>query len=199
MQRVFAMLIWLLITGCSTIDGYVEGWPKLQTTIHESTLLEINQKCWQYTSITQKLLGSLTFGCAIFDLEKETCDIYVAPNSPEFILNHELAHCKGGDHPDHALDKFYDHWLDTHSKVSDHYDGTPPKIRIEPNAFPYWDHSSKFGAIPKELFSEAEQFCSQLNNRDGIRFTAIGYHPMAQDFNGTTFTGGGYFCIPADN
>lgn len=198
MKRFFFMLIALPIIGCTTIDGHVEGWPELKITIHDSNLLEINQKCWKYQSIAQKLLGSFSFGCSIYDLDKKTCDIYVVPNSPEFILDHELAHCKGGDHPDNSLDKFYDHWLDVRAKVSNHYDSTPPKILIDPSGFAYWDHSSKFGIIPKELFSGAQQFCSQLNKNEGVRYVAIGYHPMAQDSDGKTFIGGGYFCVPDD-
>ena len=196
MKKILLIAIAVLMVSCSTIGDYVEGWPQLKTTVHESNLLEINQKCWRYLSTVDKLLGGISFGCTIFDLDKKTCDIYVAPNSPEFILNHELAHCKGGDHADHSLDKLYDRWLDIHSKVSDHYDSTPPKILIDPSGFAYWDHSSKFGVIPKELFSQAQQFCSQLNNSNSIRYTAIGYHPMAQDIDGKTFIGGGYFCIP---
>lgn len=121
MKRSFLAFISLLIVGCSTIDIYVKDWPDLKIIFHESHLLEINQKCWIYLSTIQKLSGSLVFACSIIDLDKKTCDIYIADNSPEVIINHEIAHCKGGDHPGGRLEKFYDDWLDTHSKASDYY------------------------------------------------------------------------------
>jgi hypothetical protein len=195
MKRAFLILS-LLITGCSTIDEYVAGWPQLKTTIHDSNLLEINQKCWGYLPLVYKLLGSVSFGCTLYNFDEKTCDIYLVPNSPQFIVNHELAHCNGGDHPDHTLDKAYDYWLDVHAQVSDHYDKIPPRILFGPSGIAYWDNSSKFGAIPNELFSGVQKFCRELNQNDGVTYKTIGYHPLAQDFNGQTFVGGGYFCVP---
>jgi hypothetical protein len=195
MKRAYLILS-LLITGCSTIDEYVVGWPQLETTVHDSNLLEINQKCWRYLPTIDKLLGFVAFGCTLFNFDKKTCDIYLVPDSPQYIVNHELAHCKGGDHPDHTLDKAYDQWLDVHAQVSDHYDKNPPKILFGPTGIAYWDHSSKFAAIPNELFSEAQNFCQGLNQHDGVTYMSIGYHPLAQDFNGQTYVGGGYFCVP---
>jgi len=195
-KRLILIVVSLLIIGCSTIDGYVEGWPDLKITVHESHLLEINQKCWKYLSTIQKLLGSVVFGCSIIDLDQKTCDIYLAANSPELIMNHELAHCKGGDHPDGSLDKFYDEWLDAHSRASDHYSTTPPRILTDQSCVQYWDHSSKFGSVPQEISLVARQFCAGLKKSDGVSYKAIGYHPLAQSLDGKTYISGGYLCIP---
>jgi hypothetical protein len=184
------------MAGCSTIGSYVEGWPPLKTTIHSSSLLEINQKCWMYLPTFNKLMGSVVFGCAVYNLDKKTCDVYVLPNSPAFILNHELAHCKGGDHPGGTLDKAYDYWLDIHLQVSDHYSQTPPRLLLSLGGNVNWDNSSKFGLIPNELFAEAQELCEKFNENGGISYKAIGYHPKAQDLEGKSIIGGGYFCAP---
>jgi hypothetical protein len=188
------MIICLMVTGCQTINSYVEDWPELKITFHESYLLEINQKCRPFLTTFEKLMGSLVFGCTIYDLDKKNCDIYIAPNTPDFITQHELAHCKGGDHPDGKLEKRYKLWLDARNKVRNIYDEIPPKLLIDSNGVLHWDHSSKFGAVPIELLSIAQELCKQLDTGNELKHKAIGYHPMAQGLNGKSFRDGGYFC-----
>jgi hypothetical protein len=191
------ILISFFMIGCSTIGGYIDDWPELEIKVHKYSSYQINQKCWSSLSLSQKLIGSVALGCATIDLDKKTCDIYIASNSPEYIVNHEIAHCKGGDHPDHGIEEFFEHWLDLHDQVRKNYSlESSPKMMQNADGKIYWDHSSKFGVIPFELIQVAKEYCNLLSNVGGEKFKAIGYHPTAHDINGKTFQMGGYFCIP---
>jgi len=194
-QKIIFISAFLI--SCSTIDGYIEDWPVLEIKVYKSSAHQVNQKCWSSLSQSQKLIGSVALGCATIDLDKKTCDIYIASDSLEYIINHEIAHCKGGDHPDHSIEEFFEHWLDLHDQVRKNYSlKSSPKMMQNADGGLYWDHSSKFGVIPFELIQVAKEYCNLLSNVDGAKFKAIGYHPTAQDINGKTFQMGGYFCIP---
>jgi hypothetical protein len=181
--------------GCSTISSYVEGWPKLTVTVHDSNLVEINKKCWPYMPTFAKLTGSIALACTTVNFSENRCDIYLMPHTPQFIVDHEFAHCNGGDHSDHSMEKYYDRWLDAHKEISNHYDKVPPKLIRDSSGTSYWDHSSKFGFIPLELVPEGKKFCEELNNDKKTTYKAIGWHKYAQNVDGKNFVGGGYFCV----
>lgn len=195
MKKFTFTLLHFFISSCSTITNQIDDWPELKITIHEASLVDLNTKCWSSLPIKKKILGAVVFGCAMYDLDKKTCDIYATPNAPSFILEHEISHCKGGDHSDDSQEEVFKHWLDLHDNIREHYSKSPPKMLEDKGGHIYWDHSHKFGLIPKELFANSQEFCKQLNTST-ISYKAIGYHPTAQDLNGKTYIAGGYFCVP---
>lgn len=193
---IIIMLLSVFISSCITMDEHVEDWPELKITAHDANLGMINEKCWPSIPLIKKMMGSVVLGCAIYDLDKKTCDIYVAPNAPKFILDHEIEHCLGDDHTDGSQEEFLNHWLDNNNMVREHSSlFSAPKIVKDLLGHFQWDHSSKFGAIPKEFLTSAEAICKKLDTKE-LTYKAIGFHPNAQDLNGKTFLAGGYFCVP---
>jgi hypothetical protein len=46
--------------------------------------------------------GMIVYGCAIRVFEPRLCLVYTPPNSPAWVMAHELRHCAGWDHGDVA-------------------------------------------------------------------------------------------------
>jgi len=94
------LLICLLITSCSTWHPQVENFPKLKIQVHEvDGFLELQRSCgYAQLPLWQKLMGGFVLGCSFWDIRKETCEIYIPKNGPDWILEHELKHCDGYDH-----------------------------------------------------------------------------------------------------
>ncbi|WP_413738616.1 hypothetical protein ACL2XP_11390 [Sodalis sp. RH21] len=68
---------------------------------------------------------------------------------------------------------------------------TSPKIvTSSAQKHQFWNDSSLFGSIPKNMQAEGDQSCS----RDG-NGKAIGYHPHPKKYDDTYFTGPGYLCL----
>ncbi|MDD5247890.1 MAG: hypothetical protein PHY45_02840 [Rhodocyclaceae bacterium] len=105
------MIASLAIGGCATeIDTYVQGWPTLNVTMHEhATGAEIWSRCWSDLPLWQKLLGTIPIACTWVDLDRGTCDVYIADHTFEGTIHHELEHCKGGDH-DGIAQAIFDRW-----------------------------------------------------------------------------------------
>ena len=197
MKKLFSGVAILLLSACSTInqDAYVVGWPEMQITRHESYLGEINYQCWGYLPLWQKLMGAVSFGCTVYDLDKKTCDIYTAPGSSQNIIDHEEAHCKGGDHNGGDLQEVFDHWLDVHNKPNIRQSTTPPQLITDPENKQniIWDNASKFGPVPDSVMAKALELCGNRNlSRDPM--TPVGYHAFAKDLQGKRFMEGGFLC-----
>lgn len=52
-----------------------------------------------------------------------------------------------------------------------------------------WQHTERFGPVPKELQAKGNQFCMRANFE-----RAIGYHPKALGVQGKVIPGGGFYC-----
>ena len=99
-----------LLTGCSTIDKQIEGWPTdVRIVKHEMGFLDIQAKCWGYLPPMYKVLGGVAMACAEVNLSTRTCDIYHMPNPSKSNMGHEISHCNGGDH-DGILQRYFDSW-----------------------------------------------------------------------------------------
>lgn len=70
---------------------------------------------------------------------------------------------------------------------------TPPKLVMK-NDSKTWDDPRSFGPVPLALSTAAANVCSSLNTKEA-KFVAKGYHSKAQDMDGKSFTGGGYYCV----
>jgi hypothetical protein len=91
------------------MEPKITNMPKLDIKVHEVNFFKLQSQCYQYIPLGFKLLGALSFGCAIYDFNQNTCDIYVLPND-KYSLKHELEHCNGGDH-NGQLQRDYDNYL----------------------------------------------------------------------------------------
>lgn len=103
------ILLSILLAGCTTIDKHVEGWPVLKVTAHETSLWDIQKRCWSSLPIQYKLLGSVVAACAEYNLDAGTCDIYHTSFASDSVMEHERSHCAGGDH-DGVQQHFYNVW-----------------------------------------------------------------------------------------
>lgn len=96
MKTLFAIIA--LLPACTTIHEYVEDWPKLDTQVHVVPAGEIFARCYQYAPVWQKLLGGVPLACAEIFFSKGECHVWVAENTTPETLEHEVEHCRGGDH-----------------------------------------------------------------------------------------------------
>jgi len=92
------ILIAVLLSGCTTIDTQVKDWPELEIRTHELSFFGVQGKCWKYMPLIYKLLGGITKACAEINFDTGTCDIYHLSNPLPEDMDHEVSHCKGGDH-----------------------------------------------------------------------------------------------------
>lgn len=77
---------------------------------------------------------------------------------------------------------------------SERQDNTPPRL-LEQNKTTVWDRGDAFGPVPLKLASLAAVTCAALDTKES-KWQAEGFHALAQDLEGKTFPGGGYFCKP---
>lgn len=71
---------------------------------------------------------------------------------------------------------------------------TPPRL-VEQNNAVAWDRGDAFGPVPLRLAALAAVTCAALDSVD-VYWQPEGFHARAQDRNGATFPGGGYYCKP---
>lgn len=111
-MRTLLCLLAIILGGCTSIEKRVEGWPQdMVIRVHKNTpFMDIQRICWQGMPTWRKLLLSVCPTAAYVNLNTNTCDIYVLDDSEP--TEHELEHCKGGDH-DGALQRYYDAWKQT--------------------------------------------------------------------------------------
>jgi hypothetical protein len=75
---------------------------------------------------------------------------------------------------------------------SDYQDNTPPRL-VERNKTVAWDRGDAFGPVPLKLVSLAAVNCAALDTKD-TQWQPEGFHAYAQNLEGKTYPGGGYFC-----
>lgn len=70
---------------------------------------------------------------------------------------------------------------------------TPPKLVVK-DGVTQWDNPGNFGPVPAAQATKGAAACGALNTKD-LQFIATGYHSKAQDVNGNTIAGGGFYCV----
>lgn len=104
------LLLSMLLSGCTTIDKQIVGWPTdIRIVKHEMGFWDVQAKCWGHMPTLYKVLGGITMACAEVNLTTKTCDIYHLPNPSDVDMQHEVSHCNGGDH-DGILQQYFDTW-----------------------------------------------------------------------------------------
>lgn len=83
----------LLLLSYPGITSHVDGWPQ-DLAIHEHIVSAevITESC-----------GRFALACTKPNLYTGRCDVYLPPWAPNWIREHEIEHCRGGDHA--ALDQ----------------------------------------------------------------------------------------------
>lgn len=71
---------------------------------------------------------------------------------------------------------------------------TAPRL-VERDKSVLWDRGDHFGPVPLSLASVAALRCASLDTKDQ-KWQAEGFHARAQDLQGRTLPGGGYYCKP---
>lgn len=71
----------------------------------------------------------------------------------------------------------------------------PPRLVEQDNQTVLWDRGSAFGPVPLTLASLAALRCASLDTNEQ-KWQPEGFHAQAQDLQGKTLPGGGYFCKP---
>lgn len=106
-----ALILALLLVGCSSIDRKVEGWPQdLKVTEIQTGFWDVQAKCWEDMPFYWKLMIPIVFACTVADLDKGTCDIYYWQDEmPDDLKTHERQHCQGYAH-DSGWQTYYDAW-----------------------------------------------------------------------------------------
>jgi hypothetical protein len=99
-----------LLAGCQAMEPRVPNFPKLDVTVNEINIFKLQYYCYGYVPLGYKLLGAISTGCAEINFSKNSCTVYVPTWAPDYILEHELEHCAGGDH-NGRLQQMYDNYL----------------------------------------------------------------------------------------
>jgi hypothetical protein len=99
MKNLLCSCLVATLVGCTTVSTEdVVFRNAIPPTIHHVYFGEMLARCYKYTPLWIKLLGGIPFACAEWDLNKNTCDIYISENAPDWMLKHELEHCNGFGH-----------------------------------------------------------------------------------------------------
>jgi hypothetical protein len=71
----------------------------------------------------------------------------------------------------------------------------PPRLAEQDNKTVLWDRGSAFGPVPLALASLAALRCASLDTNEQ-KWQPEGFHAKAQDLQGKTLPGVGYYCKP---
>ena len=102
-----AVILALLISGCATValqemTTPPADWPALRVIEHRTPFVERTTACGGSvgrTIVALFLPIPVPLGCAFVDFAKGTCDVWLPEEPDDTIDPHELAHCRGSDHP----------------------------------------------------------------------------------------------------
>lgn len=89
----------LTLTGCSGmfIDSHTPApadWPELRVIEHRVSRDEMAERCSKYVP-----WYSSVEACAEWHFARGECHVWITPDSMRFVVEHELMHCRGLDHP----------------------------------------------------------------------------------------------------
>lgn len=118
MKKHFLFIIIFLLSACATqeiqthtkikgIYNYIENFPTLEQTIIFLSEEEIFNKCSPHKPLGKTSQEAIA--CSSINLNNKTCTIFLPKNYEQWTLEHEKAHCLGGDH-DNILHNYYEKW-----------------------------------------------------------------------------------------
>lgn len=103
-KKIFSLLVVLSLSGCAFfeksvyvrgIDDYIEGFPELEESIVYLPTNEMREKCYNKSSHSRR---SDVLACSSINFIDKKCTIYITKDHEPWVMEHEKAHCKGGDH-----------------------------------------------------------------------------------------------------
>lgn len=85
-----ALLLALLLSGCAFTWKH-DREPAKDIRVHYVA---------DSQGICRQIVGrwDIYLGCAWWNTRYSSCDIFLPSGAPQFVLNHEMEHCKGEDH-----------------------------------------------------------------------------------------------------
>ncbi len=108
----------ILLGGCSSLEydpnkpyvagihKYIDGFPELTVIKNLVNQDEIEKIC---TTKDNLRYSEEIVACASISFENKTCNIYLPKRYRQWMLDHEQAHCRGGDHGG-VLQAAFDRW-----------------------------------------------------------------------------------------
>lgn len=82
----------------------------------------------------------------------------------------------------------------TGATIGTTYGDIPPRLAPSDRGL-HWTNTGAFGPVPPAELDRATAVCAKVPTVGGSRAAQpLGYHPQAQDQNGQTIPGGGFFC-----
>lgn len=109
-MRTLALIVALVLAGCTHIDRYVEGWPQDMKVVEVRTgFWDVQAECWAGIPFLFKLMLPVVLACTNVNLDTNTCTIYTYYDLDPETDAHERAHCKGGAHDD-GLQDYFNEW-----------------------------------------------------------------------------------------
>lgn len=100
-RSAFAAAVAALLTlsGCSSlfIDTHTAppaDWPLLRVVEHRVERTVVENRCAPYVP-----WYSVALACAEWHFAAGECHVWITPDSSRFVIEHELLHCRGLDHP----------------------------------------------------------------------------------------------------
>lgn len=98
-----ALMLALLLSGCGAMidpTSAPRDWPRLSVSVHRVSVYEVVKRCSKYLTPTARVMGlGLVGGCAEINFAAVRCDIWIPHEADEGVLEHEMDHCFGKDHP----------------------------------------------------------------------------------------------------
>ena len=98
-----ALMFALLLSGCGSFistNPPPPDWPKLAVSVHRVSFYEVLKRCSKYLTPVNRVMGlGLVGGCAEINFGAVRCDIWIPHDADSMVLEHEMDHCFGKDHP----------------------------------------------------------------------------------------------------
>lgn len=73
-------------------------------------------------------------------------------------------------------------------------DEIPPRLVRNADGSIGWDRPSAFGPVPQAQLARGGAACATMDSKTQ-QYRVLGFHPAAQDLQGQTLAGGGFYCV----
>src|SRR5688572_2738635 len=111
----------LLLSGCGSMisnNPPPPDWPKLAISVHRVSFYEVLKRCSKYLTPVNRVMGlGLVGGCAEINFAHVRCDIWIPHDADPLVLEHEMDHCAGKNHPgESTLTDAWEQWKQANAR-----------------------------------------------------------------------------------